>query len=70
MAKINLQLGKHPIMPVPYIKEIQKNYFEEILFPFFNNVPHDLKLVYVHADEKILRQRWQEEMMQTEMVEN
>jgi len=56
LAKDNLDCGKSVILDGNYVNEIRQGYLETVLFPFFEGIAK-IKLVYVYADERVIKQR-------------
>ena len=57
LAKDNLLAGKHPILDGNFTKEIRAGYLDEVVGPFFEDVSHQTKLLFFHADEATIRRR-------------
>ena len=57
LAKQALQLGKHPVIDCSYLKEIRWGYIEQVLKPQLTDIEYNLKIVLIHADPDIIRQR-------------
>jgi predicted kinase len=56
-AKNNLLLGKHPIIDGNYIKELKAGYYEKVFLPFFDKIDCNIKIIYFHAPENVIKQR-------------
>lgn len=56
-AKNNLLIGKHPIIDGNYIKELNVGYYEKVILPFFDKIDCNIKIIYFHAPENVIKQR-------------
>lgn len=54
LAQDNLELGKHPVIDSPYVKEIQTDYFDNVLFPITKG---PIKIIYCHAPAVVILER-------------
>ena len=60
IAKDNLEVGKHPILDAPYVKELRRGYLQEVVNPFFKEINYQTKVIFCYADEEVIRQRMKE----------
>lgn len=52
-----LLVGNHPLLDGNYAKEIHRGYIDAIITPFFQDIPHQRKLIFCHADKATIRRR-------------
>lgn len=57
LARNLLRVGKHPLLDGNYVKEIRQGYIDEIVTPFFQEIPHRRKIIFCYTDEEIIKKR-------------
>jgi len=57
LARDNLLVGKHPLLEGNFTKEIRWGYLEKIVYPFFNEVDCQIKILFCHAPEEVIKER-------------
>lgn len=57
VSRENLQIGKSSIIQGLYRKEIALGYIDQVIFPFYQGIDHNFKILWCHADERVIRER-------------